>query len=370
MILLRDKLPNVNLVFGFMAIVILGAVITFFTYSNEIDLLHENGQNNQFVPAASIFDTTKATLDSTLLFPAADIPIELNIERITLDNGNAFFNKNPKLLIWLILVAALVGVSWGIILLAIAILYTLIKDYAAFKWKDYLRVGLLLSFIMFVMLKIDFNSINGRLVLSYDDVMQKLGLFFHNPDFVINWTVYNPMIAGFIGTINLIFIIKIISKAAPIDKAIDDSTTTDDIDLEVKDLPDVLVKLKSIKQIFDLQISILGGLIGAAVFASNIIRIAIHEAVCGGNCDIFPIEFVYAYGLIFTILLTIIYYPSFEIKRSVTNKLIEQLIPKEDRKETAIEMGLQVSATQNFNNLLKLSTPFLASIISELVKFL
>ena len=73
---------------------------------------------------------------------------------------------------------------------------------------------------------------------------------------------------------------------------------------------------------------------------------------------------------IFTILLTIIYYPSFEIKRSVTNKLIEQLIPKEDRKETAIEMGLQVSATQNFNNLLKLSTPFLASIISELVKFL
>jgi hypothetical protein len=368
--LLRDKLPNINLVLGFMAIVILGSVITFFTFSNQIDLLHEHQQNKNAVPAASIYDTTQVALDSALLFPAVTIPIQSNINRVTLENGSAFFNDNPKLLIWLVFIAALVGVSWGIILLAIAILFTLVKGYAAFQWKDYIRISFFLGFILFILLKIDFNSVNGRLILSYDDVMNKLGLFFYNPDFIINWAVYNPLIAGFIGAINLILIVKIISKAAPTDKVIDQSITTDDIDLEVEELPEILVKLKSVKQTFDLQISILGGLIGAAVFASNIIRIAIHEAVCDGSCEIFPIEFVYAYGLIFTLLLTIVYYPSFEIYRSVTNKWIEQLIPKEDRKETAIEMGLQVSATQNFNNLLKLSTPFIASIISELVKFL
>ena len=352
MIFINKKLPSLYLIFGVIFAAIIGFVITFYIFTHQIEKLLDTNP--------SIQNDSIQSIDSSLVFPAYSIPVKDNINRIELEAKEGFLNQHPKLFIWIILISALVGLSWAFLLLFSGMLLSLFRNYVHFSKNEILGLIAIVVLSGVTLWFIDSDSVNGQLILVFDDVLEKLFLFFKNPRFVISWVVNNPMLTAFVAISNVIVILVIIYKIGQEWLENQDLTSSETI----------LSQLHSLKQTFDFHITILGGLIGIAVFASNIIRLAIHEAICLEGCNILPIEFVYAYGLIFTLLLAVLYYPSFELYRLISNQIIKQTVEKEEQPTKMEEMGLIGSSTQNLTNLLKLSTPFIAGIMSELLKYL
>lgn len=247
------------------------------------------------------------------------------------------YNENPKLMIWMILFSLMVAVSVSLAFGVTAKVSHLWNDQ---KSNRATRIISLLVGVLFTIALAAFN-LNGRSdknILPPLDVIYDLVLFFDRSAFTI---IYLAQIVVFLvagmtlsGLLLLSFLISIETKS---------SITIDTYESYNESLS-FFVSVYSILIVFSI------------VTVSFINQAIVGYFINGKDLNLFPSEFVYGYGFIFSSILALIYIPIYQGLSSITDPTIKSAGSK------------ATPFFGNYQSLISIIGPLLGSSISELIK--
>lgn len=261
------------------------------------------------------------------------------------------FHLNPHFLVWLVLALTMLGISFGIfpfVLNKIRIIkYAFLIPYQVVV--AFFLVAILVGILFSVLI-----VLNPYLV-SFADWIFHLGILFKNHG-VLNFIIIIPTIVGLSSLIGILLIYR-----ASLTLKID----TDNIASFKK-------KFTKLKEAMKFFLTVSTTLITFAVFTSATLRIAILHEVKVDNFQIIPIEFIYLYGLQFTIVLAIFYLPiSYQLKQKGIHFISFNKENNKGSDESFSDLSkfIDESTYENFKVGLSILAPLISSILPDVLHF-
>lgn len=220
-----------------------------------------------------------------------------------LEANKLFFHHNPEFLTWLVLICTMLGISFAVMPLLLDRLFKLHSIFQLQGWFYWLTLTLA------VLIGAVFTLLLGGnpYLMSYVDWIEKLDILFQSI-WILHMVILIPMLSGLIALVGMLVTSKSVSSV--------------NYENEPSGFKDNLVFLnRSLK--FFLGVATL--LITFAVYTSGALRKAILQEVVVKGVDMVPIEFVYLYGLQFTFVLAVFYFPIYYQFKSKTEGYISYL---------------------------------------------
>jgi len=112
-------------------------------------------------------------------------------------------------------------------------------------------------------------------------------------------------------------------------------------------------------------------LIMFSVVTTGFIQQALENVLSIKGFEVFPSEYIYAYGLVFTVFLGAVYLPIAQHLRSEGRRMLmrfESQQQSEQQKEMVEKLDIKESGLKNMQVILSILSPILGSIFSEVIK--
>jgi hypothetical protein len=248
------------------------------------------------------------------------------------------YNDNPKLLIWIIVFSLMVGVAISLIFGVVSKIIPLWKEIKQRQWVRWLSltIGAVLTVGLAI---VNLDGRSNKNILPPFDLLYDLELFFDCSVFTIIYTgeVIVFIVAGATLSGLLLLSYHITNDASNGTKIVSDA-------------------YKSYNESLSFFVSVYSIMIMFSIVTVSLIDQAITDHfVNGKDLHLFPAEFVYGYGFIFSAILALIYIPIYQGLSSITDPLVKSAGGKEP-------------FFGNFQSLISIIGPLLSSGISELIK--
>jgi HAMP domain-containing protein len=256
------------------------------------------------VPAAkakvyySSSDTTKTTLS------LRDDPKENSVEGKLLKKPELFFHSRSQLLVWMVLISFLCGFSFAASPLALRKIRDIkalfhLSSKQQFYASTYALLFLFVAFFFSAGYWLFFFGENGRPMQNFFELMESLRLFFTSPAKVSAWVSILSNISSLLALVGLFSLMMAAGRI-----------TQENTLYSLKELALRFKKLDTALMFFltILAITVCGGVI-TSVFNREAVLQAINASESVKQL-LLPREFVYLYGLSFSVFLFLIYYPT------------------------------------------------------------
>jgi len=277
-----------------------------------------------------------------------------NKEKINLKASNIFFNQNPKFLLWIFLMVSLFSISLSLIYG----LWNKIKlESKIVKLKD---IYILLSISISVSLSTYLLYLNVPNMFLPKAIMEEFGILLKNPTFTIIALSIPTLILG------IICMLGVLIQGVKIDS----------INITKEN------KKKAIDQFMNIKNSLNEylGILGIVVTSGIIITTSVYQRtfndylISHNNFELFPKDFIYLFGLLFSFAIIIIYVPIYSRLIKKGNELISEISPIniQDIGKWNIEkesysklFGVKINNVEGVYTSLKVFAPLLTSIVTS-----
>ena len=270
------------------------------------------------------------------------------------------FNSNPILLVWMLVFSMMLGTATGLLLPVCGWIKNL---YVTFK-PNVMAIVLLIIVILVI--------ITG-------------GEFLQTPDFVNLLTAFEITRCFkilFLCTTGLNVIIRVtmlIGGATVLGMFVINACIPKIEDAAQNDSKKIVELYELLRQGLKFFLTVLSVLIVYSIFTSSLFQQTLNNSIVIKGLDnftLFPSEFIYAYGLLFTIILAIIYLPIDYHLRYHGKKmaaLIQQAMPTDEAQLKTAEKEIKIlesqdSGLKSLNIFLTILSPILGSAFSEIIK--
>ncbi|HTJ51809.1 MAG TPA: hypothetical protein VL443_20255 [Cyclobacteriaceae bacterium] len=246
------------------------------------------------------------------------------------------FNNNPKLMLWMLVFALLVAVSSTLFFATMDRIITVIKSVDLKIHIIYISIACALFLIL--LLAFMLNGSNLKNYLSPFDFIYDLCIIFNHQAFIIIWAgeIFTAIVAA-----SAFFGILLTNSA--ISKESSSSFTSE--------------KYKQYNQDLNMFLSTFSILIVFSIILLSLIQQSIAAHLSNSNkLNLFPSEFIYGYGFIFSAILALIYIPVYQSLSSKTTAVDIKAEPKTN------------SFFGSFQSILSILAPLVGSGVSELIK--
>ncbi|MCF1751031.1 hypothetical protein [Mariniradius sediminis] len=327
-----------------MALVLLGFVLSIYSINRQIKPPAATHAKFQLeidtnLQLASFYQLPDTTQSITAIKPVVQMDSEL-----------LAYNLNPKLMVWALVFSILFGLALGSVPLSIGRSAYLIRIFGI-SWKAVFGsiAGILVFFVL--VLYVSSGEGSGKL-LSAVQLMMDFKILFFDPK-AIEVMITIVVLTGSFAAYGIL----LINFCAPRVLLGEDQSA--------------MQRFSKLKLLDD-NLNVLLGVISILIMLSVVALSVLHQAIQGQftvvNANIFPSEFIYAYGLVFTIFLAIIYLP--------THFHLNQILL--EMKQTADDMGLQSeehskmvlggTLSKNFQVLFAIIAPLIGSALTEMLQ--
>lgn len=327
-----------------MALVLLGFVVSIYAI------------NRQIRPPSATHTMFQLEIDSNLqlasFYPLPDTTqaIAVNKPAVQLDSQLLAYNLNPKLMVWALIFSVLFGLAIGSVPLSLRRALHLARVFEL-SWKSILgSVGGILLFFVLV-LAVSSGDGSGKL-LSAVQLMVDFKILFFNPR-VIEAMVTIVVLSGSFAVYGILLINFCASGVHS---------------GEGQSVKQRFSKLKLLDDNLNVLLGVTSILIMLSVVALSVIHQAIQNQFTVVNAIIFPSEFIYAYGLVFTIFLAIIYLPTHFFLSQILQELKQTQEFEEIETEGHSKMTLGGTLSKNFQVLFAIIAPLLGSALTEILQ--
>lgn len=261
----------------------------------------------------------------------------------TLNTNNLLFHYNPYLLIWGLTIVVIIGLASGALPLIVDRIWNIHKVFAIKPWI----LGLLIVGIAFIGAVMYFSlSIPNH--LSYYTFWTPFADVIFKDHGIMNCVVIVILI---LALPSLLGIALLFIAGQKFQNGLKNNLN------ETKE--NFLEKYKELRNALSFFLIILTILITLTVIATGAFRQALLTAIVVEGLDIAPIEYVYLYGVFFTIFLALFYAP---VYLQLLN-LKEQTESNSELEQFKDDKLLQVSNREIFKILISLLAPLLSSIL-------
>jgi len=314
-------------------------------------LIGFNIRTEPVLPKAQIIlSEDSLQLDTLQFFHRTSLAYDSNRVASVVENNTEigashfFFHFNPEFLVWVVLVTIMMSISLGISPLLLDRLYYLQSWFKVQKstlW-GIVAVGAGFGLVFLLLL------VKNPYLYTYTDWIGYLEILVEHT-WVLQVVIAVPTITGLIALVGMIFISKSIDQLKP-DKA---HTFKEQFTLLNNSLR------------FFLLVSTT--LITFAVFTSGALRKAIMQEVVAKGIDMIPIEFVYLYGLQFSIVLAIFYLPIYYQLRNRAQKYLSSV--DDDEAHPGISAFMNESISDSLKIALSILAPLISGFLPDMIHF-
>ena len=282
---------------------------------------------------------------------------ELKQGQKAIDISSTFYHNNSQYLIWMILISLMTGYSLSFLPL---IIKTIIDDHQVFELKYFEYIVIIAPPILLIYFLGKYSG-NSPYLLSAQELINMTGVLMKNTSSISLIIVINICI-GALTLIGQILIGNSIPKLSG--KNTKDNT---------RDVAEILRIFSTYRDNLKFYLTFLAGMISFTVITTSFLRKTINTELDAGNFNLFPVEFVFVYGMIFTLFLAMFYLPIYYQLRMKGVELKEKFssTPDEENKSKANVEGFELKETgiSNFQVALSILSPFISTIIGEIVNF-
>jgi hypothetical protein len=291
-------------------------------------------------------DTNMAAKQTAAIFPDAPKP-KIPIGKFT-------YNLNPKLMIWGLLISMMVATALGLLLPSSYHIIKLIENFSL-GWKTIIK-NVIFIIIIGSMATILSGAQGEDKILSPFDVIRD----FH---IVLSDTCYLNLLIYFTTGLACIHLLGMIIINSCIEKGNWGNSEGEEL----------LKKFQQLNGSMKFFLSCISVLIVYSIVTTSLLQQSINNALVINNHKfiIFPSEFIYAYGLIFTIFLSIVYIPVYQNLRIKGQLLAEKSAPAEGTnvlKDKLKQFDLAESPLKNLQVILSILAPILGSVFLDFIK--
>jgi hypothetical protein len=352
--LLSQKIQS-NATIWVILFVLAGLILTF------------NLLNNVILPSTGIptgtrlnyrVDTCAMEKDSLCFFLKADtntISVQTAGMPRKIGTGNLTFNRNPKVMIWGFLASMMVATAFGLFLPS---LFTIIKLIETFSLnvKSIVISIVLVSFIGVLAAAVSSGK-NDDKILTPFAVIRKFHIIVSDTG-PLNWIIYITIGLACVHILGMIIINSCIEN--------DNWRKTKDGEL-----------LKDFQQLNDSMkffLSSISVLVVFSIVTTSLLQQSINNVLMinDGKFEIFPSEFIYAYGLVFTIFISVIYIPVYQNLKMKGKELAEKLeqTGEVDQafKDKLKQFDIGESPLKNLQVIFSILAPILGSVFLDFLK--
>jgi hypothetical protein len=277
---------------------------------NAVEVCHAD-TTYQLIIAESQFvtDSVKAEMDPY-------VPLELN------RTSHLFFHYHTKYLVWMFLFCLLIGTSFGFIL-------PLLFELNSFSWLTNRRrmiLGSLIRAIVLVFVSFyiaggswmnRFTEVDGGFYMSFASLMDELHVLLDNSIVVMMSLIILGGLGPIIAVAGVLFVNSALARLEP------------DMDREL-----LVKRFKKLSGSLNFFLFALAIMITGTTVVTAMGREAVVEAIPWAADLLLPIDFVYLYGLVFTVLLAVVYIPIYvQLKRKGLEIMEGPINPVETTKQ-------------------------------------
>lgn len=273
-----------------------------------------------------------------------------------IDYDSLYFTYNTSLLIWM----ALLAVTMASSLAMMPVIYKLNSNiYLSFgqKPKNIIRAGLLTLLIGCLMVRTNSNRYVLMLFTFINN--EHAGVLFRHPRW-LNGFVVVGLAAGLLAMCGQLLINDAIG-------ALPDDLSTETPKNQLKAADDFTMLRNGLR----FFLSVDAALIVLSIFTTETLRRAIVQevVVTGTNKDgIFPKEFTYMYGMVYTLYLALFYLPIYYRLRSKGAYMMRAVIENDKTKKFGTYFLINESPLESFQVALSILAPIVTSLLPGLIK--
>lgn len=233
---------------------------------------------------------------------------------VNLSRTQLIFAENPRLLIWVQLIALLNAVSW---MLGFYFLYLLYLQARKLSKADFWSVALILVILVFILLYFKLQDIdrwNSFVPLQYSDILKTFQFIFkpEQVERLFEWLTTPVEICGLLASANLL-LLPFLSQNALNNTMQSEWKAQSDAQTEIKDL-------------FVFLVIALSGLILFGLITNVLMYDVLANRIGSGFTLIMPREFSLAYGVKYSIILAIFYFPVYFFLNNNREILLKNLL--------------------------------------------
>jgi hypothetical protein len=327
-----------------MALVLLGFLVSIYTINRQIRPPSANHTKFQLE-----IDTNRQLANFYLLPDTTQI-VTASKPAVQMDSTLLAYNLNPKLMVWALVFSTLFGLALGSVPLSVGRSAHLIRIFGI-SWRALLGSIVIILVFFVLVLSVSSGEGSGKL-LSAVQLMMDFKIIFFDPkgiEIMITVVVLTGSFAAY-GILLINFCASTILSG------------------EDQSAMQRFSKLKLLDDNLNVLLGVISILIMLSVVALSVIHQAIQNQFTVVNANIFPSEFIYAYGLVFTIFLAIIYLPT----HFYLNQILVEVKQSKDfeglQAEEHSKMVLGGTLSKNFQVLFAIIAPLLGSALTEMLQ--
>jgi len=268
--------------------------------------------------------------------------------------SNVFFNRNPKFLLWIFLIVTLFAISNSLILG----LYDKIKlEIKSINKKE-------IYFLLFLSLVVSLSTyllyLNAPNMLLPKDLMQEFGVLLNKPTFTIMILSLPTLFLA------IMCVLGILAQGVNVEK----------IKIDRNNKEEAIDEFINIKNALNDYL----GVLGLVVTSGIIITTSIYQRtfndyfITNGSLELFPKDFVYLFGFLFSFAILITYVPVYLRIIKKGNKIISEINPidlqniekwNKDNISYMNLLGVKIDTVEGVYTSIKIFAPMLTSIITS-----
>jgi len=306
-----------------------------------------------FVGEIDLRDVT-TRIDSTLSLSGVDaVAHKGNVVKVDRVN-DLFFNTRPRLAFWIFMFSILIAVSFASVLPVVALIRSLVIDFSI-SWVK--CIGGALSAIAFLLISMVISLgtefrlfFKGTLVYVTTDIMESFGVILKDPHVSISILIGLASLGALVSLTGLFLImigIERIDANSPVEV--------------------LAAKFKRLNESLNVFLFVIAITITGSVVTTSLLREALMECLPIRVHFLLPVEFVYLYGITFTLFLAIVYAPIYAMLRFKGSAIVDQVQLPESEERTGNAIKPHISDSQRDVFLLKSTSIDTARVILSLL---
>ncbi|PLX11029.1 MAG: hypothetical protein C0597_15740 [Marinilabiliales bacterium] len=315
---------------------------------NNVDLEDKLDRYKQHLLVQTIQDTEQAEVSSEFYKPLIK-PAE-----------GMYFHSNPSLLVWIFVISAFMTISIGLMVPYITrMLETIRRSKVSARYVAVVLISIVgLGLITFFLHEINTSFLTFPVQYkTAANLLSDFDILLKNPDHTIKIAIGVMFLAAFTGMAGLLILNKAI-----------DNIKYDTVALK-SNVEQSLDQFNMLRIDLKFYLYTLSLLVAGSILTTGMLRESILTVLPRANDFLFPIEFVYLYGLSFSLILIIAYVPIFSNLKRKSQQIVLGIDELSDAYEPlqlkSIKERLSVQTTifDNIKVVISLLAPLITSFL-------
>jgi hypothetical protein len=193
------------------------------------------------------------------------------------------------------------------------------------------------------------------------DLLVDFEILLESPMVTINIVVGAMYFVGFLGMAGIIILNKAITKI---------NSKSDNLVNDISRIPETIIRIKSDLRFYLYSLSLL---VVGSIITTGLLRESILTILPRNNDFFFPIEFVYLYGLSFSLILVIAYFPVFYNLKAKSKAILSNFdnissdFESDKIEDLRNKLNIQNTAIDNIKIVISLMAPIVTSFLPNLI---